>query len=464
MLLTITTTYQPATDLGYLLHKNPARVQIFELAFGQAYVFYPEASAEICTVALLLEINPIQLIRGRHSALALEQYVNDRPYVASSLLSVAIAHVFGTALNGHSAARPELVKQVLSLQVSLPVLPCRGGLPLLKQLFEPLGYTVEATPLELDETYPEWGYSPYWSVTLSGEMRLHELLTHLYVLVPVLDDDKHYWIGDDEVEKLLRHGQGWLEQHPAREQIVYRYLKHKASLTQDAIQRLNAKDNPKADTEQVEHDAEEILQVEEPINLHTKRLDAVVAVLREHHARRVLDLGCGEGKLLKLLMQHSEFTEIVGLDVAYRALEIARRRLNLEYLPTRQKGRITLLHGSLGYRDKRLLGYDAAALVEVIEHLDPARLAAFEKTVFEFARPALVVITTPNVEYNVRFKTLPAGRLRHKDHRFEWSRAEFQHWSHELAMRFGYQVQFQSIGPEDPEVGAPSQMGIFSRS
>ena len=471
MLLTITTTYQPATDLGYLLHKHPSRAQSFSLSFGKAHVFYAEASVERCTAALLLDVDPVQLARGQRvgggsrggGATPLEPYVNDRPYVASSFLSVALSEVFGTALNGHCASRQELAETKLPLQAKLAVLPCRGGEGFLKRLFEPLGYTVTAIPHLLDEKYPEWGRSAYFTVLLEATCRLGDLLTHLYVLVPVLDDDKHYWIGDDEIEKLLRRGKGWLETHPEREQIALRYLKHKRSLTRAAIARLIIEDSPDQDTLEESADKEEE-RIERPVSLHEQRLGAVMAVLRQAGAKRVLDLGCGEGKLLKLLLQEKSIEKMVGLDVSYRALEIAQSRLNLDHLPARQKERITLLHGALTYRDKRLEGFDAAAVVEVIEHLDLARLAAFERVLFEFARPATVVITTPNVEYNARFADLPAGKFRHKDHRFEWTRAEFQTWANKITERFGYTVRFLPVGPEDALVGPPSQMGIFSRN
>src|SRR6266516_4032366 len=244
MLLTITTSYRPATDLGYLLHKHPSRLQSFSLSFGQAHVFYPESSSECCTAALLLDIDPVHLVRGRRSSVTMEQYVNDRPYVASSFLSVAISQVYGTALNGRSAERQELAETRLPLQAQLVVLPCRGGEGLLRRLFEPLGYTVTAAPHMLDEQHPDWGASPYFTVTLECNCRLRDLLTHLYVLIPVLDDDKHYFIGDEEVEKLLRHGKGWLENHPEKEQVAYRYLKHKRGLAMDAIHRLVVEDNP----------------------------------------------------------------------------------------------------------------------------------------------------------------------------------------------------------------------------
>src|SRR5947209_5379453 len=461
MLLTITTTYQPATDLGYLLHKHPSRVQSFSLAFGQAHVFYPEASVERCSAALLLDVDPVHLVRGQRSSATLEQYVNDRPYVASSFLSVAISQVYGTALSGRSAERQELAETRLPLQAQLVVLPCRGGEGFLKRLFEPLGYTLTATPHLLDEKHADWGTSPYFTVTLEANCRLSDLLTHLYVLVPVLDDDKHYWIGDDEVEKLLRHSKGWLETHPAREQIAYRYLKHKRDLTQDAIALLIAEDSP--DQVAVAESAETLEEaVEERINLHQQRLGAIMAVLHNSGAKRVLDLGCGEGRLLKMLLQDKAFEQMVGLDVSYRALSIARERLHIERLPPRQKERITLIHGTLTYRDRRLEGYAAAAVVEVIEHLDPSRLAAFERVLFEFARPITVVVTTPNAEYNVKFETLPAGKFRHKDHRFEWTREQFQQWSRRISERFGYAVRFLPVGEEDPQIGAPTQMGVFS--
>ncbi len=465
MLLTITTTHQPATDLGYLLHKHPERTQSFALSFGQAHVFYPEATETRCTVALLLDVDTVYLVRGRDKSAALDQYVNDRPYVASSFLSVAIADVFGTALNGHCAKLPELVQQPLPLQAHLAVVPCRGGEILLRKLFEPLGYTVALTQHPLDEVHPEWGLSNYYTLELAGICRLSELLTHLYVLIPVLDDDKHYYIGDDEVEKLLKHGKGWLENHPEREQIAYRYLKHRRSLARDAISRLTVEELPEVEeTAEAEEEEVEGAAIQRPGHLHEQRLQAVLAALKECRARRVLDLGCGEGKLLKLLAQDKTFERIVGMDVSYRSLEMAQKRLHLDRLPPMQRERITLLHSSLTYRDRRLEGYDAAAVVEVIEHLDKPRLSAFERVLFEFARPATVIITTPNAEYNVKFEALHAGTFRHQDHRFEWTRAEFAAWAFQVAERFGYSVRFLPLGPEDDTVGSLSQMGIFSRN
>ena len=465
MLLTITNTKHCATDLGFLLHKNPARHHAFSLSYGQAHVFYPEATEQRCTAALLLEIDPIGLVRNRRGPAgeghALEQYVNDRPYVASSFLSVAIAQVFGTALAGKSKERPDLVDKPLSLQVKLAAVPCQGGEDVLRRLFEPLGYKVRAQRYPLDEKFPDWGESNYFTIEIEGTLPLRSLLTHLYVLIPVLDNDKHYWVGDDEVEKLLKHGAGWLSDHPEREFIATRYLKHRRNLAVAALERLMLEDEPDADDQIERHDIEEAA-VEKPISLNEQRLGAVLAVLKGSGAERVLDLGCGEGKLLRELLKEKQFRQIVGMDVSYRALEIAQDKLRFDQLPTMQRERIQLMHGSLAYRDKRLAGFDAAAVVEVIEHLDQPRLAAFERVLFEFARPKTIALTTPNAEYNVKFETLPAGKFRHRDHRFEWARAEFQAWATRVATKHGYSVRFLPVGPEDGAVGAPTQMAVFS--
>ncbi|WP_194837555.1 3' terminal RNA ribose 2'-O-methyltransferase Hen1 [Nocardia sp. XZ_19_369] len=616
MLLTITCTPPedadwPATDLGFLLHKNPDRVQAFEQSYGTAHVVYPEATAARCTVALVLEIDPIRLVRGRSRGtpdFSLGQYVNDRPYAASSLLSVAIGAVFRTALHGRCTLRPELAQTALPLRIELPAVPCRGGAEVAERVFAPLGWAVTATPLPLDPAFPEWGDSHYLRLELSGTVRLADALSHLYVLLPVLDGAKHYWLAADEVDKLIRAGGGWLAEHPERGWITRRYLARRQSLVRTALARLAELDEVEPElldaVEEVD-DAEAVASsdlaagrsetgsapaqvasgesgsaqtrpvtegdsteidtagkaaagpggrvdtsasdprgggeiaagyvadlastvagahemtvagvtdtdaagahdmaaagvpdmaaagvpdlaatggsdlaatggsdlaatgaadlAETPpgtVSLAVARRAAVRAALHEVGARRVLDLGCGEGTLLRELLSDRIFTEIVGVDVSMRALHIAERKLRLERMPERVAQRLTLRQGALTYTDARLRGYDAAVLMEVIEHVDPPRLGALEHAVFAAAAPGAVLVTTPNAEVNVRFEGLAAGAFRHADHRFEWTRAEFAAWADGVAARYGYSVRFVPIGVVDAEFGAPTQMAVFSK-
>ncbi|MEU6882234.1 3' terminal RNA ribose 2'-O-methyltransferase Hen1 [Streptomyces sp. NPDC046712] len=479
MFLTISTTgtpERPATDLGFLLHKHPDNAQTFSTSHGTAHVLYPEATAERCTAALLLEIDPVALVRrgkgkGRGGApdAALAQYVNDRPYAASSLLAVALSTVFKSALRGSCKAMPERAAAPLPLRIEVPALPSRGGAELVGKLFGPLGWdTVEAEPVALDTAFPEWGDSRYVRLVLEGELRLADALNQLYVLLPVLDDAKHYWVAPDEVDKLLRAGDGWLADHPEQKLITSRYLSRRWGLTRAAMERLELvrlAESDDLDVDDVDNAVDETTDTEEkPVPLAEQRREAILAALRAADATRVLDLGCGQGQLVQALLKDVRFTDIVGVDVSVRALTIAGRRLRLERLGERQAGRVKLIQGSLTYTDKRLTGYDAAVLSEVIEHLDLPRLPALEYAVFGSARPRTVLVTTPNVEYNVRWESLPAGHVRHGDHRFEWTREEFRTWAERVAEQYGYGVEFTPVGPDDPEVGPPTQMAVFTQN
>ena len=474
MFLSLATTHQPATDLGYLLHKHPDNAQAFSTSYGTAHVLYPEAEAGRCTAALLLEVDAVALVRrgkgkGRGGApdAALAQYVNDRPYAASSLLAVALSGVFSSAMKGVCNARPELPGQARPLRVEVPALPARGGPDLVRGLFEPLGWTVTAQPVPLDVEFPAWGDSRYVRLVLESEaLTLAEALRHLYVLLPVLDDAKHYWVAPDEVDKLLRVGEGWLPGHPEQRLITSRYLSRRWALTRQATERLELVRLAETDDskiEEIDNAVEAETEAEEkPTPLAVRRREAIVTALRQSGAARVLDLGCGQGQLVQTLLKDPAFTEIVGVDVSMRALTIASRRLKLDRMGERQASRVQLFQGSLAYTDVRLKGYDAAVLSEVIEHLDLPRLPALEYAVFGSARPRTVLVTTPNVEYNVRWESLPAGHVRHGDHRFEWTRAEFRAWAEAVAERHGYGVAFEPVGPDDPEVGPPTQMAVFT--
>jgi 3' terminal RNA ribose 2'-O-methyltransferase Hen1 len=469
VLLTITTTAEPASDLGFLLHKHPGRLQSFDVSVGAAHVFYPEAGERRTTAALLLEVDPVGLVRGRHGppgeGFALGQYVNDRPYAASSMFAVAIKEVFRTALTGRCAGHQELADSPLPLELHIPALPCRGGVDLARRVFEPLGWRVSATAVPLDPTIPDWGDSRYLDIRLAGTVRLADALNHLYVLLPVLDDGKHYWVATDEVDKLVRAGGDWLSGHPEKELITRRYLTHKRELTRDALARLAEVDDAvPEDLDNALEGARIVAEPDQPAPLSEQRRGAVLAAIRAAGARRVGDFGCGEGALVRDLLADPAIELIVATDVAARALQVAARRLRLDRMSEPQRNRLRMFQSSLTYRDDRLAGLDAAVLMEVIEHIDPPRLEAMERVVFSRAAPATVIVTTPNVEHNVRYETLPPGTPRHRDHRFEWTRRQFRHWAAAVADRHGYRVRFLPVGADDPEVGPPTQMAVFDKA
>ncbi len=468
MLLSITTTHRPATDLGYLLAKHPDRLQSFNLGFGEAHVVYPEASEHRCTASLILDLDPVALVRGRPTEARggeaasgpLANYINDRPYVASSFLSVAIGKVYGSALGGRTTARPDLVAADIPLSATIGPVHVRGGVTVISRLFGPLGYAFAAEAVASSDGSP----SGLWMITLEATTRLQVLLSHLYVLTPVLDDDKHYWVSEDEIEKLLRHGEGWLAGHPEREFIARRYLRRGPRLARQALDRLAALDTAPEGSQEVAVPETERTFADEPVSLNDLRHRTVLRMVQESGAAKVLDLGCGEGKLLRFLLADKRFIKVTGVDVSMQTLTIAHERLNVDRLPDRQRERLTLLQSALTYRDRRLAGYDAAVLVEVVEHVDPERLPAFERALFAHVRPGTVILTTPNLDWNMSIPALADGRLRHADHRFEWTRHEFSAWTSRMASEHGYSVVLDGIGEAHPEFGCPTQMAVFTCS
>ncbi len=465
MCLTLTCTGEHASDFGFLLHKHPESIFVRALSFGRVIVFYPENTPAGATVAMLIEVDAIGLVRGRSATL--EEYVNDRPYALSSLTSVAMNTAFGTALAGRSKDRPQLVSKPLPLEARLSAVHSRGGPELIRKIFAPLGYETKITPAPPAIAIPFAARSPIYSVQLRGTVTVHDLLSHLYVLIPVLDDAKHYFVAADEVKKLVEHGGKWLENHPAKNLITRRYLAYQHALVSEALSQMKVE--TEVDERAAQAEEERLEEEATPgMNLHEQRHQAVLAALRAPlrtgMVQRVADLGCGEGKFLQALLADKQFREITGVDVSAAALRYAVRRLHYERLPDKQRARIKLLHGSLLYRDKRLEGFDAATLIEVIEHIPPERMDLLRRVLFASLRPTRLIITTPNREFNVHFAGMKEGQLRHRDHRFEWTRAEFENWCRETATQFGYEVKFAGIGPEMPNTGALTQMAVFEKS
>lgn len=488
MLLSISTTHTPATDLGYLLHKHPARVHQKQLNFGRATLFFAQADQDRATAVLVVDVDPVGLVRRENDAFALSQYVNDRPYAASSFLSVAIGAVLGSALGGRCRDKPELAAKALPWEVHIAALPCGAhGAGLVCRLFEPLGFNVVVNPHPLQpganqQSDLDWGNSLYADVYLRTQASLQSVLQKLYVLIPVLDAEKHYWIGEDEVDKLLRKTtvsnetsdqlvRNWLATHPERDLISRRYLRNQRSLVQQALRRLQLEaPDVDPDFDEASSTSAEVVpqsreeKVEKPLGLNAQRMETISGLIDQLQVTSVLDLGCGEGKLLRKLLPNKRITRLVGVDVAMRELQRANARLKLDEMPERERTRIELLQGSLIYRDQRLQGFELATVIEVIEHLDPHRLQAFANVLFARIAPTHILLSTPNVEFNVRFDNLAKGVMRHPDHRFEWTRSEFQQWASEQAQRYAYQVRFLGIGASDPELGPPTQLAHFFKS
>jgi 3' terminal RNA ribose 2'-O-methyltransferase Hen1 len=455
MLLEINTTYKPATDLGFLLHKHPDKLQTVELSAGNAHIFYPEADENSCTACLLLDINPVDLVRGNRgrNAFLQEHYVNDRPYTSNSFLSTAIVKAFGSAINGTCHTKPELALTAIPLKAKIHSLKVDCDKESINKLFEPLGYKFSYETIQLDNSFPSWGESKVVNVTVEKTTTLKEFLSQLYVFMTVLDNDRHYWISRNDIDVLIRRGENWLENHPLKDWITKRYLKNLRTLTNQALLQL-------ADESEL---AEEQPTLERKVNLHQQRLNKAFDLLKSSGAESVLDIGCGEGKLLKLFLKEGQFKKIAGMDVSFGELQKAEENLYLDQASPAMRERIEIFQGSVTYKDERLKGFEAIALVEVIEHLDEERLPTMEKVVFGFAKPNTIVLSTPNAEYNVVYEKLEAETFRHDDHRFEWTRKEFADWCNKICNEFNYEVEIFPVGQEEENIGAPSQLAMFNR-
>ncbi|MFZ4843620.1 methyltransferase domain-containing protein [Mycetocola saprophilus] len=503
MYLSITLTGSHASGLNHLLHKHPDRVHRREKNGSTATVFTPVFEPDRATVGLLLEVDPIGLVRGQGAArdsFTLGQYVNDRPYAANSLLAVALRQSFSTAFAGNSTARADIVDIPLPLRFEIPALP---GDTLIRELFEPLGWRVSETEVPLDPEIPAWGSAAAHRVVLEQDIVLARALSQLYVLLPVLDGAKHYWVDQSETQTLLRHGGDWLASHPRRELILRRALIHQGEYVDEAIAALDgvadAPGTPGAWNAQGVSDAPDAqgtpgalatpatgaaasaigsaanktgpsasatgpaASATPRISLARERRDGILTRLRELPVSTVVDMGCGQGALLNVLLRDARFTRVIGADVSPSVLAQAERALGLDRMPETQRARLELVQSSLTYRDDRLAGADAMVLMEVIEHLDAERLPRLELAVFAHARPAHVLVSTPNAEYNVHYPGLAPGSFRHTDHRFEWTRAEFADWAERVAAEHGYLVAYSGLGPEDPATGAPTQLATFTR-
>ncbi|MFN8672328.1 MAG: 3' terminal RNA ribose 2'-O-methyltransferase Hen1 [Candidatus Sericytochromatia bacterium] len=461
MLLSITCEDKNCQELSWILHKRPDKIQSFPIISGNAYVFYPEYSDNKVKVCLALDIDTINLVRKLRlpvASYALQHYVNDKPYTASSFMSSAIANVFSSALNGICKEKPEIVDLILPLEVEISVLKVLGGEALIKRLFEPLGYQIEVESFNLDEDFKNWGKSRYYKIKLKNNITIKELLSHLYVLIPVFDMDKHFYIGTTEVESFLKKGDKWLQIHPEKGAIVRRYFKNLGKYSNLVLNRLN---DSLENTYQEMEIPKEIKEKKE--SLQKIRLNTVLEKLENLYTTSVVDIGCGEGMLLKLLKSKKRFEKICGTDVMYQNLLIAKDKLDLEETTTHRADRIKLFQSSILYKDERLKEYETVCLIEVIEHIEEDRLDSLEEILFGYLNPKYAIISTPNAEYNAVYMPENPTNFRHDDHRFEWNRDQFRQWVNKICEKFSYSAEFFDIGDVHEKLGTPTQAVIFKR-
>lgn len=441
MLMTITCKGSDAQDLSWLLHKRPDRFQAFNLPYGTAYVFFPEYSDNKCIVTLLLDVESSGLNDICKAKDGEFQYVNPRQYLSGSLLSGAITKVFASAIKGVCEEKPELVDKVFNYEMEITSFSCRLNPDYIEKLFLPLGY-------EIDFTKPSGQYSEiaqqFGNLKLIARTTLQKLLSQLFILLPVFDRQLHFWIGESQLEKFIRHSTGWLENHPEKSFIINEYFWPASELKYRVLEYFNA--IPSAD--------------EKAPGLNALRQEEIINSLIRHDATSILDLGCGNGSLLELLAQEKRFSKIAGMDIAARNIDEARKKL---CSPGRRLCEAEYVFvGSLTYKDKRISNYDALVLSEVIEHFELERMVLVMKNIFEHAKPRLFIMTTPNKAYNIEY-LLKYDEIRHPDHRHEFNEEEFTSFCQKFASQYNYELEMSSIGEKLPELGAPTLMGIFKK-
>lgn len=462
MLINITVTGENAKALSYILWKNPDHIFDREFSSGHVVVFFSEYSNQKATASLLVLVDSVGMVRSEWGRIS-SSYVDHRPYAASSIASVALKEAYSSAFAGKSetAEIDAVIKQKLPVEIELSSVWVKGGVQSIHDFFEPLGYAVNAEKLLYESKWLK-SDSCVFNVTLTGMQTILDLLRHLYVLLPALDNKKHYFVNENEIVKLLSHGEGWLETHPYKERIVSRYLIHRHNLIEEALEQL-AEEVQDEETEENAAGAEEAM--ERPIRLQEERLQTALAVMRtlDPAPLKIGDIGCGSGDFIRLIENDRAFSEVIGMDVSSKVLQIAEKRLHLDRRNAWQSPKISLIHGSLAYKDSRLKGLDAVLMFEVIEHIDAIKLPVVEYNIFEFLTPGYVMVSTPNKEYNQLFPSLEKNALRHRDHRFEWTRDEFRQWAGAVTAKYPYEVDFFQVGPRDDNLGAPTQMAVFRK-
>ena len=445
MQLTIQATGDNAKVMSHLLSKNPANLYERNQKGHLVRFFYSKFTDQEVEATIFVTPDPIELVQSNSNSYDITHYINDREFAVSSIFCSLIRSALGTALNGQPKEQyMEWVDHPFSLQFEFGPVVSTLTDQQLAELFEPLGFALAITRQEIDYSIRMKDESSARYLTLRGTKTLHESLRQLFVLIPVLDNYKHYYIDEKEIEKLERYGEGWLENHPLRDFIYRKSLRFKELYSQVESQK------PAGEPE---------VQVKKA-RLNELRYEKIAETVSQLKPESVVDFGSGEGKLSERLGLIAGVREILAVEPSQSAAVKAAARFH----KAQENEHFTMpktLWGSLFYFDERLQGKDAIILCEVIEHIDEDRLPKAMDTILHAYRPGALIITTPNREYNDVYEM--EERFRHTDHRFEWTRAEFQQWCLERNNQEFYGLQFEGIGEEHDLQGHPTQMCIFTR-
>lgn len=454
MQLTIKAIGENSRVISYLLSKNPSNLYDRDEKGSRVRLVYTAFTEEETELLIYVTPDPVELVRNSPNTFDITQYINDREFAVSSLFCSYIKSALATALNGKP--KDDFIKWVdYKFDLILGFGPVASDLPdaVIESIFTPIGYEVKIERGITDYSFKLKSRSSARYINLTGRQTLQNAIRHLFILIPVLDNYKHYYMDKSEVDKLERYGTGWLDDHPMRDLIIKRALKFKELISEVA--------SPKKE-DLLQGDSEPVEESEIKVRLNEQRYQTIVDIVTKLPQKEtVVDFGSGEGKLSVRLGFIPGVKEVLAVEPSQVSQLRAIRKIDKV---RSSEGFVapTQVWGSLFYFDTRLCDKDVMILSEVIEHIDEYRLAPIIETVFAQYSPKTLIINTPNYEYNVVFEM--KDNLRHSDHRFEWTREQFSLWCKELGARYNYSVNIGGIGEEDTDHGFPTQIAIFSKT
>lgn len=445
MQLTIRATGDNVKAISYLVSKNPENLYERNQKGHLVRMFYSKFADKELEMTVFVTPDPLELMQNKSNSFDITHYINDREFAVSSIFCSFIRSALGTALNGQPKEEyAQWVGHEFPFVLELGPVASTLSDQQLKDLFEPMGYQVDIERPEIHYSFQLKESSTVRTLTLTGYQTLQNSLRHLFVLIPVIDNYKHYFIDEKEIEKLERYGDGWLEEHPMREMIYRQALRFKEIYS--LVESPNTEEKP-----------------EEPVRkvrLNEMRYEKIVETAKLLKPNSIVDFGSGEGKLAVQLGFINGVQEVLAVEPSQAATLKAVKRF--EKVKDRSSFiEPTTLWGSLFYYDERLKGKDLIILCEVIEHIDAQRLPKAFDTILNLYAPESLIITTPNQEYNEIYDM--EDHFRHDDHRFEWTRQEFQEWCKARNHLDLYELEFSGIGEENLNQGFPTQMCVFKR-